>query len=256
MILGAINMQSVLGYSAVISGLTALPLSIMLALLAPFAGRLSDRIGSRTILFSGFMIYAIGVIVLILVLSTQATPFTFVLPYSLIGLGMSCLFAPLTTEALRRVHPEFTGTLAGMLNTARQLGSSIGSAVVGGVLGTLLADEMRTRAVATANGLAAPIRPQFLHSFTNLEQTGLSVGRGQSGGVTIATGIPEPLRTQLQHLVHTIFTGSYVDAMRTTLIIPAALLLLCATSSALLIKQGSSRRPRNTPAARHPGTSA
>jgi MFS family permease len=80
MILGAINIQSVLGYSAVISGLTALPLSIVLASLAPFAGRLSDRFGSKPILVTGFSTYAIGMIVLTLVLSTRATPFTFILP--------------------------------------------------------------------------------------------------------------------------------------------------------------------------------
>ncbi|HJP77132.1 MAG TPA: DHA2 family efflux MFS transporter permease subunit [Pseudonocardiaceae bacterium] len=236
MILGAVNMQSVLGYSAVVSGLTALPLSITLAMLAPFAGRLADRIGSKMIMVGGFAVYAIGSLVLMLALSTHATPFTFVLPYCLIGLGMSCLFAPLTTEALRRARPEFTGALAGLLNTSRQFGSSIGSAVVGGVLATLLAGDMRAKAGTAAAGLAPPDRSPFLHGFANLGQTGLSVGRGQSGGAVIAADVPEPLRTQLQHLVHTIFTGSYVDAMRTTLIIPAALLLLCAISCALLIR--------------------
>jgi EmrB/QacA subfamily drug resistance transporter len=236
MILGAVNLQSVLGYSAVISGLTGLPLTIMLAALAPFAGRLSDRIGSKIILVSGFTVYAIGLAVLIAVLSTRATPFTFILPYSLIGLGMSCLFAPLTTEALRRVRPELTGALAGMLNTSRQLGSSTGSAVAGGVLATLLASDMRSRAITAAGGLPAPARSPFLGGFASLSQTGLSVGRGQSGGATVAASVPEPLRTQLQHLIHAIFTGSYVDAMRTTLVIPVALLLLCAASCALLIR--------------------
>ena len=65
MILGAINLQSVLGYSAVISGLTGLPLTVVLAALAPFAGRLSDRTGSKPILVTGFTIYAIGMIALI-----------------------------------------------------------------------------------------------------------------------------------------------------------------------------------------------
>jgi EmrB/QacA subfamily drug resistance transporter len=236
MILGAINLQSVLGYSAVISGLTGLPLTVVLAAIAPFAGRLSDRTGSKPILVTGFTVYAIGMITLIGVLNVHATPFTFILPYSLIGLGMSCLFAPLTTEALRRVRPEFTGALAGMLNTSRQLGSSIGSAVAGGVLATLLASDMRANASTAASALAAPARSPFLGGFASLSQTGLSVGRGQSGGATVAASVPEPLRTQLQHLIHTIFTASYIDAMRTTLVIPVALLLLCAASCALLIK--------------------
>jgi EmrB/QacA subfamily drug resistance transporter len=237
MILAAINMQSVLGYSAVISGLTALPLSVVLAALAPFAGRLSDRIGSKPILVTGFAVYATGILVLIMVLSAGATPFTFIPPYILIGLGMSCLFAPLTTEALRRVRPELTGALAGTLNTARQLGSSVGSAVAGGVLAAVLAGTMRAKAIAAAGTLAAPARPPFLRSFARLGQTGLSVGRGQSGGATLPATVREPLRAQLQQLIHTIFAGSYIDAMRVTLLIPAALLLLCAISCALLIRR-------------------
>jgi len=236
MILAAINMQSVLGYSAVISGLTSLPLTIVLAALAPFAGRLSDRTGSKPILATGFTVYAIGMIVLIGVLNTRATPFTFVLPYILIGLGMGCLFAPLTTEALRRVRPEFTGALAGLLNTSRQLGSSIGGAVAGGVLATLLASNMQARAIAAAARLSVAARHRFLAGFSHLTQSGLSVGRGQFGSAAVPADVPEPLRTQLQHLVHTIFTGSYIHAMQVTLVIPVALLLLCATSCALLIR--------------------
>ena len=246
MILAAINLQSVLGYSAVISGLTSLPLTIVLAVLAPFAGRLSDRIGSKPILAAGFTAYAIGMVVLILVLSVHATPVTFILPYILIGLGLGCLFAPLTTEALRRVQPEFTGVLAGLLNTSRQLGSSIGSAVVGGVLAALLASDMRAKAVKAASGLPSPARSPFLGGFADLAQSGLSVGRGQSGGASVPARVPEPLRTQLKHLVHMIFTGSYIDAMRTTLVIPVALLLLCAASCALLIRPP---RPAAVPAA-------
>ena len=142
MILGAINIQSVLGYSAVISGLTALPLSIVLATLAPFTGRLSGRLGSKPILVTGFSTYATGMIVLILVLTTRATP-----------------------------------------------------------LATFLASDMRARASAAADSLPAPARPSFLNGFATLGQTGLSVGRGQSGGATVPASVPEPLRTQLQHLI-------------------------------------------------------
>ena len=82
------------------------------------------------------------------------------------------------------MRPEFTGALAGMLNTSRQLGSSIGSAVAGGVLATLLASDMRAKAIPAASGLPAPARSPFLGGFASLSQTGLSVGRGQSGGAT------------------------------------------------------------------------
>jgi EmrB/QacA subfamily drug resistance transporter len=247
MILGAINLQSVLGYSAVISGLTSLPLSIGLASVAPFAGRLSDRIGSRVILVTGFTTYAAGLIVLILVLSTHATPFTFIPPYLLIGLGLSCLFAPLTTEALRRVPQQLTGALAGTLNTSRQLGSSVGSAVTGGVLATLLASDMRAKAIAAARGLPAAARHPFLGGFARLAQSGLAVGRGQSGGAAVPASTPEPLRSQLSLLVHMIFTTRYVDAMRSALVIPVVLLLLCAASCALLLRRRPAVEPSPEP---------
>jgi EmrB/QacA subfamily drug resistance transporter len=243
MILGAINIQSVLGYSAVVSGLTSLPLSIVIAALAPLAGRLSDRIGSTRILICGFTFYALGILAVIAVLSAHATPFTFIGPYALVGLGAGCLFAPLTTEALRRVPQELTGTLAGLLNTSRQLGSAIGSAVVGGVLAAILASDMYTKATTAAGQLPARARSPFLHGFAHLDQTGLSVGRGQSGGATVPATTPGPLRARLEHVIHTIFTTSYIHAMRITLISPAALLLLCAASCVLLIRPRRAAAP-------------
>lgn len=186
---------------------------------------------------------------LILVLSARATPVTFILPYILTGLGMGCLFAPLTTEALRRVRPEFTGVLAGLLNTSRQLGSSIGSAVAGGVLATLLASDMQARAVTAASGLPAPARSPFLAGFAGLARTGLSVGRGQSGGAAVPASVPPSLRPHLQNLIHAIFAGSYIDAMQATLLIPVALLLLCAISCTLLLRPP---RPAKAPAAPQP----
>src|ERR1700689_5291678 len=50
-----------------------------------------------------------------------------------------------------------------------------------------------------------------------------------------------------QHLMHTVFTGSYVDAMRITLVIPAALLLLCAASCALLLRPRPGAVPVDPP---------
>ncbi|MGH9074996.1 MAG: hypothetical protein ACRDZQ_12900, partial [Acidimicrobiales bacterium] len=72
---------------------------------------------------------------------------------------------------------------------------------------------------------------------------GLSVGRGQSGGATIPATVHEPLRAQLEHVIHTIFTTSYIHAMRITLLIPAALLLLCAASCVLLIRPRRATAP-------------
>jgi hypothetical protein len=49
-------------------------------------------------------------------------------------------------------------------------------------------------------------------------------------------GVPEPLRSQLQRLAHTVFTTSYIGAMRSTVVLPVALLLLCAMACAVLLR--------------------
>lgn len=236
MILGALNLQSALGYSAVVSGLTGLALTIALAAVSPFAGRLSDRIGSRTVLAVGYLTTALGLGVLDLVLSAHATPATFILPYLLIGLGVGSGFAPLTTEALNRAAPQLTGALAGTLNTARQLGSAIGSAVVGAVLADRLAAGMQASAVASADTLPPGVRTPFVAGFAHIAQSGLDVGRGESGGVQEPTGLSAPVAAQVQNLTHTIFTDSYVHAMRYCVAILVVLLLACSASCAVLLK--------------------
>jgi EmrB/QacA subfamily drug resistance transporter len=250
MILGALNLQSALGYSAVVSGLTGLPLTLSLATVAPFAGRLSDRIGSRAILAIGFLVNAAGLALLYLVVSVHATPWTFVVPYMLIGLGVGSGFAPLTTEALNRATPQLTGALAGTLNTSRQLGSAIGSAVIGAVLADRLATNMQAGAVSAAAGLPAAVRPKFVAGFANIAQSGLDVGRGQSGGVKPPAGLSAPVAAHIQSLTHGIFTESYVHAMRYCVVILVLLLLVCAASCVVLMKsrqRGS--EPTGTPAA-------
>jgi EmrB/QacA subfamily drug resistance transporter len=236
MILSGLNLQSVLGMSAVVAGLASLPLTVSLAGVAPFAGRLSDRVGSWKILAFGFTVYSAGMAALAAVLSLDATPLTFVLPFALLGVGMGCLLAPLTTEALRRSPPESTGALSGTLNTARQLGSLLGSAVIGAVLANRLTRAMQDLAARDAGRLPEAVRPSFLDAFGDVGRGGLRVGHGQSGGAEVPPGLPGPLADQVRTVIHGVFTRGYVDAMRFTLVIPSGLLLLGAVSCLVFLR--------------------
>ncbi len=63
--------------------------------------------------------------------TTASTAATYILPLSVIGLGMGLAFAPATIEGLRVIPPDQAGVASGTLNTARQLGGSLGAAVIG-----------------------------------------------------------------------------------------------------------------------------
>src|SRR5215472_12170031 len=77
LLVNSINLQSVLGFTAVHAGLTALPLTLALTGMAPFAGRLTDRLGGKYVLMAGLAVYAVGIAGVTAVSSTHATSLTF-----------------------------------------------------------------------------------------------------------------------------------------------------------------------------------
>jgi EmrB/QacA subfamily drug resistance transporter len=232
-----IDLQSVLGMSAVHAGLTTIPLTLCMVLVGPFAGRLTDRIGGRYILMLGFVLIAAGLTGVALVESVTSTSFTFTLPLTLAGLGMGCVIAPLTTEAMREVSPVMSGAASGMLSTSRQVGAAIGSAVVGAVLQNQLASALHDRAVTAASQLPPASRQAFVSGFANAAKSGLEVGRGQSGGAQLPAGLSPQAAQLVQRLAHDVFVNSYAAAMRPALAVAVAALLLGALSCGLIVKR-------------------
>jgi EmrB/QacA subfamily drug resistance transporter len=232
-----IYFQSVLGYSAVHAGLTTIPLTLSLTLVAPFAGRLTDRIGGRYILILGFTLYAAGITGMGVVASTSASSLTFTLPLAVAGLGMGSVFAPLMTEAMREVPPVLTGAASGTLNTSRQVGSAVGSAVIGAVLQNQLASAMQSQAAAAAGQLPLQLRPAFTAGFARAASGGLEVGRGQSGGAHLPAGVPPGVAPMVERLAHDVFVTSYVTAMRPALGVAAGALLLGAASCTFISRR-------------------
>src|SRR4029077_16886298 len=129
-----IYLQSVRGFTALQSGLTLAPMSLVSMFTAPFAGRMADRIGGKYILMTGITTFAIGFTALTLVAGPDPTWPTFPVPGMIAGAGMGMTFAPMTTVAMRNISPRMAGAASGVLNTTRQLGAAIGSAVVGAIL--------------------------------------------------------------------------------------------------------------------------
>jgi EmrB/QacA subfamily drug resistance transporter len=233
-----IDLQSVLGMSAVQAGLTLISLTVVMVATGPVAGRMTDRIGSRAILAVGFVLLAAGIAAVAAVESATATSLTFVLPLAVVGLGLGCVIAPLTTEALREVPPVLTGAASGTLNTSRQVGAAIGAAVVGGaVLQSQLASALHDRAASAAAQLPPQVRQGFINGFVGTAKDGLEVGRGQSGGAHLPAGLSPHVAQLVQRLVHDVFVNAYAAAMRPTLAVAAAGLLLGALSCGLIVRR-------------------
>src|SRR5438034_2843576 len=185
-----IYLQSVLGMSALSAGLTVAPLSLVSMVVAPFSGRLVDRFGGKYFLMTGLVLFATGTGLLFWLASPDSSWQTFVPPLMLAGLGMGCVFAPMTTIAMRDVTARETGAASGVFNTMRQLGAVVGSAVIGAVLQAQLAIDLPAQAAAKSGQLPSQFRDQFVNGFAQASRSGFQVGVGQSGGAQLPPNIP------------------------------------------------------------------
>ena len=87
----------------IIAGLTMISPTVVMVLTGPLAGRLTNRMGSRSILMLGFMLFAAGIAGVALVEPVTSTSLTVLLPLAVVGLSLGCIIVPLTTEAMREV---------------------------------------------------------------------------------------------------------------------------------------------------------
>src|SRR5918999_2891657 len=118
------------GYSPLEAGLRTLPWTGMPMLVAPIAGLLSDRIGSRPLMASGLALQAVAIAWLASV-STPTVPYgDLVLPFVMAGVGMALVFAPAANAVLGAVRPEEAGQASGATNAIRELGGVLGVAVL------------------------------------------------------------------------------------------------------------------------------
>ena len=230
-----IYLQSVRGFSALTSGLTLAPMSVVSMFTAPFAGRLADRIGGKYILMTGITLFAIGFGALTLIAGPDSTWITFLVPAIVAGAGIGMTFAPMTTVAMRNISPRMAGAASGVLNTTRQLGAAIGSAVVGAVLQNRLATTLHDQAVSHAFALPAAYRDQFVKAFSSVAANGFEIGTGQSGA-KLPAGLPPAVAHTIAALAHDVFVSAYIDAMKPTLVLPIAVLFFTALTT-LLIKR-------------------
>jgi len=126
-------LEDVLGFSAAKSGgwLAALPLAALF--IAPFAGRIADRIGSRPLTIGGMGMTAVGLWVLSDV-GTSPHPLHLIGGMLLIGAGQGLFAVPNASALLSLVPREQLGIASGLQGTARNLGIATGSAVMGAIV--------------------------------------------------------------------------------------------------------------------------
>jgi EmrB/QacA subfamily drug resistance transporter len=148
--------QDVWGYSALKTGVSFLPVTVVMLAGSAAAAALVPRIGARPLLLAGAAATAGGLFWLSRVTEHGTYAGGLLGPGLLIGAAFGLLVVPLTLVGLARVPEADSGAAASLLNAGRQVGGSIGLAVLGTVAWTVVADSARAQAAAAARA-AAPM---------------------------------------------------------------------------------------------------
>jgi predicted MFS family arabinose efflux permease len=138
----SLYMQNILGFSAVETGAAFLPMTILIIWIAPIAGRVSDRIGSRWLMTGGMVLVAAQ----LLYFSRLGVDERYVdlLPGLLVGgVGIALVMTPSAAAAVRSVPVDKAGVGSAVLNACRQVGGSMGIAVMGAIIAAEV-DDRRT----------------------------------------------------------------------------------------------------------------
>jgi EmrB/QacA subfamily drug resistance transporter len=179
----SLYMQNILGFSAVQAGAAFLPMTLLIIICAPIAGRLSDRIGSRWLMTSGMTLLGIQ----LLYYSTLGTTAGFfnLLPGLLIGgLGMSLTMTPSAAAVIGSVPVDKAGVGSAVMNSMRQVGGSLGIAALGAILAHGIAG--RATPEAFVDGYSMALRVGAIVTLTGAVVAAATVRKVRHEGVVAA----------------------------------------------------------------------
>jgi len=167
--------QDVWGYSALRAGVAFLPLTAAVLASTAATTRLVPWIGARPLLLAGAAASAGGLYWLSRLTEHGTYADGLLGPLLVTGAGLGLLFVPLSLVALAGVAEADSGVAASVLNTGRQVGGSIGLAVLGTVAWTVVANSARAEGAAAARA-ASPVSSARAASQAAAYQHALAAG--------------------------------------------------------------------------------
>jgi predicted MFS family arabinose efflux permease len=128
----AIYLQDLLQYSALETGVRFMPTTVLIVLIAPVAGRVADRIGSRGPMGLGLAVTAVA-LYLFSRMDATTTYSDLVPAFILLGIGIGMTMSPMSTAAMNAVAVDKAGVASGTLQMFRMMGGTIGVAATGAI---------------------------------------------------------------------------------------------------------------------------
>ena len=211
----SLYLQNVLGYSPVGAGLRLLAFSGVILFVAPVAGRLSDRYGSRGFMTVGPLFAAAGLSFLLLTGVHSSYPAVLLPGFLILALGLSLTLSPMTAAVMGSVPTAKAGVASAATNTSREIGGVFGVALLGAI-----------------------ITSSFKVGFAGrLLRAGIQTGQAQlvvaHAGARAAAGSTQAIANPV---VAEAVKASYVHAMHTGALVAVGFMILASVISAIFVR--------------------
>lgn len=199
-VLLALYLQNVLGHTALQAGVMLLPLTLPVLAAAPIAGRLADRVPVRTIVGTGMTLLAVGTFAI--GAAARSGSYWPMLPaLAVVGAGFAAVLTSMTTAIMAAAPGEDRGMVSGVYTTARDMGASLGVAVMGTLLATLEAARLRDAA-------APLVEEERVHAIL-------------AGAPTALEGVPAGAAQAATTLAADVFEHAFATTLQLTALVAA-----------------------------------
>jgi EmrB/QacA subfamily drug resistance transporter len=145
----AIYMQDILGYGALEAGIRFLPTTMVIAVIAPIAGRLADRLGPVWPMSVGLAVLSTSMFMFSLI-DVSTTYSGLLVPFILMGVGIALVMSPMSTAAMNAVSVQKAGVASGVLQMSRMIGGTVGVAATGAIFQSQLGSGFDPATLAAA----------------------------------------------------------------------------------------------------------
>jgi len=173
-----IFLENIAGYTTIQTGLLMMPGAVILGLVMPFFGHLSDRYGPRWLVTIGVIITGVSLLFYGR-LDPSMTRFMIIMPQIVRALGLGLMMAPLMTTAINSVPKNQIATASSFLNIAQSVGGAFGIAI----LNTFVTRLIHFHAVRI--GEAAGTMPEI---YSRISQKAVSaIGQNAAGAASGST---------------------------------------------------------------------
>lgn len=194
--------QAVKGLDAFHTGLALLPLSISLFFAAPFSALLTKWFTPKRIIQVGLLLNALALLIMRQSISVSATAADLAFGFALFGIGMGFVQSQISNLTLSAVSVQQAGEASGVTNTFRQIGGSLGTAIVGAVLLATLTTNL-TNGVSNSRVIPQAARAP-IGSAVSTQTSNVEFG----GGAHLDGNTPATIRTEVKTIANQATTDS------------------------------------------------